>query len=155
MDGKVVDLKKYLSIKAVPHYTERKLAVNAHAQSFLPDYNEHISSVLTSLKTNSPKFKFPTVMSGYRRDMNPVSALYENVQEILLKNNKDHKICRWILSLFTDQEWKMALIDALLQDHRNLSQTVQRSNLSSHDKKILQYNIEKFRHYIIVFSSLD
>jgi hypothetical protein len=155
MDGEVVYLKKYLSIKAIPHYTERKLAVNAHAQAVVRQHRENADRFLSSLETNSPRFKFPTIMNGYCRGMNPVSALYENVQEILLKNNRDHEICRWVLSLFNNEKWKIELIDALKRDRIRIAKVIRDGNFSPLDKKLLQYNAEKFRHYIVVFSSLD
>lgn len=146
-------MKRYLSERAVPHYTERSLAINS-AHVFPPQAPLDIDATLSTLKTNSTKFKFPTVMHGYHRNINPVSALYENVQEILLKHSKDHEISRWVLSLFDDKSWKHDLLDAISEDRDTLINVFLQEYLSSDGKEIIRYNIEKFRHYIIVFSSL-
>lgn len=146
-------LKRYLSKKKVPHYIERGLAVNA-AQVPSPQENINLATILDSLATTSPKFKFPTIMSGYQHGINPVSALYENVQEILLKNSNNHEISRWVLSLFDNKEWKRDLLTAISEDRDTLINIFLESPISGEEKEILQYNIEKFRHYHIVFSTI-
>lgn len=146
-------MKRYLSNKEVPLYAERRLAVNGARGSVFRQESINIGTVLNSLKTTSVKFKFPTVMSGYQPSINPVSALYENVQEILLNNNHNHA-STWILSLFDNLEWKMALIAAIKKDRITMTEVYKSEYLSTYDRELLGFTIEKFRHYHIVFSTI-
>ena len=67
-----------------------------YKEKFSKDHAE----LLACLKTKNAKYKFPTVMSGYRKDINPVDALYQNLQEALFRFDKDDKFYVWIISLF-------------------------------------------------------
>ena len=59
-----------------------------------------------SLQTNSFIFKYPYTLSHYRRGINPITALYEELQAALFKENKS-KFDVWIIELCRENKDKI------------------------------------------------
>jgi len=85
------------------------------------DFENDLEVLKNNFKTESSKFMFPTVMSNYRRGMNPVRALYYELQKTLFQFDKNNHVHVWILSLFKDIDWYNSLIDALEADCRAIT----------------------------------
>lgn len=116
----------YLSDFLIPYYDD-KIVVNSNKR--LADVTRTISrkqdifnknqfdfeleKLMNSFSTESSKFMFPTVLIKYRKGMNPVKALYNEVQRVLFQYSKHNKEHVWIVSLFDDQQWFNSLISAL------------------------------------------
>jgi hypothetical protein len=140
-----------------------QLESNSLHTSYMPwvdntDFELDLSQLCSTLSTNSSEFKFPTIMSRYGKDKNPVAALYQYVQEGLCCATGKLSTYEWILDFFYDAEWLSSLLSALNKDVCRL-----RSLLCSYGKthgKLIgdakaAYNIMKdFENYIFIFSSV-
>lgn len=106
---------------------------------------------LTNMHTRHSEFMFPSILSGYRRGINPVDALYNNLQKSLFNYDKHDKTCVWVIGLFKDIEWSNKLCYAIVQDCNNIDNICQ---LYSNDIAMvaeLKRIKLKFLHYLEVF----
>ena len=115
---------------------------------------------LLKLKTNSAKFKFPTTLAKYKKDLNPVAALYNYTQEVLITYNKKDIKHTWLLALFDNTEWAESLINSICDDIKTLSSMCMKYINSASDyiqKKIKEMArlIEKYGTFLEVFSSIQ
>ena len=118
-------------------------------------------SVMSTLKTTSTDFMFPTVLNKYRKDINPVKALYYEAREIFRGYNPENPAHVWLIDLITDNEYNNKIVDALSVDIKRLEKIVSRYYLSMitytdhiplelfHARQL----VKDFRHYLIVFSN--
>ena len=106
--------KQYEGYKRSVKYLEnyKKAQVNYHVAMFF----EELENLKTTFKTESALFKFPTIMSKYRKGLNPVTMLYNELQKTLFYFDKENETHVWLLSLFADKEWLKALINAIQED---------------------------------------
>lgn len=110
-----------------------------------------------TLKTNSNKFMFPTVLCNYRRGINPVHALYYSLQEALFKYNISNTKFVWLVSLFENKIWLDELLIAIHTDIKNINTFIKKYN--SHKEspyitaklKDLQDKKKNLIHYAEVF----
>ena len=81
----------------------------------LEDYEIELqhNRLLDSLRTNSSLFMYPYTLSNYKRGINPVCALYEELQASLHKSNKT-KFDKWLIDLCTKH--RDDIIAALVYD---------------------------------------
>ena len=126
-------------------------------------------SVLENLSTENSKFSIEEIMKRYRESINPVKALYYDLQEIMFlydskPKNKHHQ---FLINRFKDKESFEKIIVAIDRDISDLAECKQRvnklktdhnyPNTSEHLKKIVDlYNemiqwktlFEKFPEWI-------
>lgn len=126
--------------------------IDAQAQ-FNCDYAE-----LANFKTNDPEFMFPTVLSKYRRGINPVNALYHSLQEALFQYSSDNETYVWIINLFKDKEWLNRLLYAVQKDRDDIQAFCHRyyraslnSNFIANEIRELKQLQKNFDHYAEVF----
>lgn len=118
-------------------------------------------SVISTLKTADADFMFPTVLNKYRKDINPVKALYYEVREVFRSYNSENPVHVWLVDLVTDKEYNNKIIDALLIDIKRLEKIVSRYYLP-----LIRYTdniplelfharqlVKDFRHYLNVFNN--
>jgi len=115
-------------------------------------FNKEYSELISCLKTKSPRYKFPTIMSGYRKEINPVDALYQNLQEALFRFDKNNKFYVWIISLFTDEEWLTQLLADLNNDCVTISKFQKENSKNKYgvglnELHVLQNIKSNFVHY--------
>jgi hypothetical protein len=94
--------------------------------NLINDFNQDLELLTSGFQTQSSLFMFPTVMSKYRKGINPVTALYNELQKTLFYFNKSNATHRWILKLFKDSDWFNALIKAIDYDYASISRFQQR-----------------------------
>jgi len=90
------------------------------------EFEEDLEQLKDNFKTESTIFMFPTVLSKYRRGMNPVRALYYELQKTLFQFDKNNYIHNWMLNLFSDKEWSDRLIKSLEIDYNSISKFQQK-----------------------------
>jgi len=144
---------------------ESKKALSASSQRI----NILAISVLENLSTENSKFSIEEIMKRYRESINPVKALYYDLQEIMFlydgkPKNKHHQ---FLINRFKDKESFEKIIVAIDRDISDLAECKQRvnklktdhnyPNTSEHLKKIVDlYNemiqwktlFEKFPEWI-------
>jgi len=119
-------------------------------------FNQEYKKLIDSFHTAKTEFMFPTILSGYRHGINPVDALYNNLQEALFRYDKRNQFCVWIVDLFKDFEWTDKLC-AVLERDQNIILQFQEAMFDPHfgvgDKEIIELERirNKFAHYAEVF----
>jgi len=111
-------------------------------------------------KTRSHRFMFPSILCSYKRNINPVCALYNITQEAQVYCDQSNTLHAWVLNLYNDPAWLCALISAVDADILAISKLVrQYSNTTSPyiQKKILELSnqAERFSHYRSIFSNIN
>lgn len=111
------------------------------AKKLIADYSKKVGQNLYSLKkslrkeyaalarnsrTRSIDFFFPTVISRYRPDVNPVRALYYDCKELVDRYSPLNERHVWLAGLVTDLEFNNKLLEALEHDVRRLERIIKR-----------------------------
>lgn len=144
--------------KLIKDYTEtsfENLSSLKHALRI--DY----ASTFNSLQTSSTDFMFPTVLSRYRANINPVRALYYDVREVVNRYNVENERHVWLRELITDRSFNNKLCDAIAVDIKRLERLIKRYYwaVSQMDDSIplelfhARQMIKDFRHYYQFFTN--
>lgn len=149
----------WTALKLISEYTVNMQENLADLKSAL---RAEYTSVTEGLETTKAEFVFPTVMSRYRPNLNPVSALYYDARELLRSYNPNCARHEWLLGLLQDREFNNKLVDALSKDSFRLDRIVSRYYWPMHklsDGIPLEVfharQLSKdFRHYCTVFICL-
>lgn len=83
-------------------------------------FNKEYNVLLSTLRTKRSTFMFPSILCKYRRGINPVKAIYNDVQETLFYFDSSNKFHIWVLSLFNDKTWVTTLITSIIDDIKSL-----------------------------------
>ena len=142
----------YTSAELSPTFYEEK-------EYYKEQFNKEYINLVANLKTKSAKYKFPTILSGYRKEINPVDALYQNLQEALFCFDKDDKFYVWIISLFGDEKWLKDLLADLSYDCIAITKFQQdncknKYNVGLNELHILQNIKSNFAHYKKTFAMM-
>ena len=119
-------------------------------------FDQEYKKLVNSYHTKRSEFMSPSILSGYRRGINPTDALYNNLQEILFKYDKNEEFCVWVVGLFKNIEWTDRLCAALKRDQEAISK-FQEDNFDPYygvgDQEIIELEKikNKFAHYAEVF----
>ena len=101
----------------------------------LSDYIFDHSNLLLSLQTSSPKFKFPTTMSDFKRTHNPILVLFQRFNEVVMTYDKNNHIHTWTIELFKDSDFVNSILVALDNDISLLTDFFTKYNETSANKK--------------------
>jgi hypothetical protein len=151
--------KKAVGISTTGKYIEQ--IIEAHKiQSYIDlqaEFSRDLKSLESNLKTNSSKFKFPTILCNYRKGINPVVALYHNVQEALFKYDPKNKKYVWIINLFLNKRWLTELLSAINTDIKSINTIIKKYN-SNRDSTYINAKLNELldkkknlTHYAEVF----
>lgn len=66
--------------------------------------------------TKEDKWKFDTVMSKYRKNLNPIRALYYELIHVMNSYNPENHSHTFIVDLFLDPEWRNSIINCITKD---------------------------------------
>lgn len=120
------------------------------------------SAAIKSLATVDGDFKFPTILIGYRVDINPITALYYETREMVRKFNPENPKHEWLYGLVTDSEFNNKVLSALAKDMKRLERIISRYYwpLSKLDDNIpleifhARQLTKDFKHYYTFFSQV-
>lgn len=105
-------------------------AYNKYIETNLVQIEETISreymAIMENMHTNDPDFRFPTIMSRYRPNMNPVRAIFYDTREVVNTYNTNDPRHTWLVDLVRDPEFNNRLIEALSADMRRLNKILMR-----------------------------
>ena len=123
-------------------------------------FNREHESLLKSFQTRRSVFMFPTILCRYRRNINPVNALYHSLQDTLFNYDEDNSTHQWIVSLFKNKKWLSLLITCIKKDIQKIDAFISKHTkmLSGYSSSIIQSlrNIKKdFLHYAEAFILMD
>lgn len=126
-------------------------------QNAMNDFNNDLDLLTKNFQTQSPFFTFKPIMCKYREGINPVTALYNELQKTLFYFDKENQNHIWLLELFKDQVWLYQLISAIESDYESITNFQKRHLHQISNKKIerellVLNNIkENLLHYKEVF----
>jgi hypothetical protein len=115
---------------------------------------------IENMSTRSSKFMFPTILSRYKKGINPVHALYNSTQEVILTFQDNNITHTWLIELFDNEEWVMDLISATYRDLTEVellladSTSIPSARIRD-DIKFLKRLSENLRAYIFTFESVS
>jgi len=123
------------------------------------DFFKDLENLKDSFCTESAKFKFPTILAHYKRGINPVRSLYNELQKVLFCYDKNNCTHQWILSLFKDDEWVADLMTAIDNDISSIVQLLNKWSKNNHtthnikqELKVLAQIAENLNLYKEVFT---
>tara|TARA_B100001057_G_scaffold236340_1_gene236609 strand:+ start:10701 stop:11390 length:690 start_codon:yes stop_codon:yes gene_type:complete len=148
--GESEDTKKVIdaTINKVKQRSQKEITANRQKINIVA------LSTLESMATDSTKFHIPEVVERYRETINPVKALYYDLQEIMFlyngkPKNKHHK---FLIEKFSDKKSFEEILFAVDRDLEDLNECKNRinglrkelgfSNRSEYHKKILDMYTE-------------
>jgi hypothetical protein len=146
-------------VSMIRHYVDH-MRENLHQlkQQLRADYTH----TLDNLQTRSTEFQFPTVLARYRNNINPTTALYYDVREVVRGYNPDDDRHVWLHGLLADRAFNNKILDALSADMRSLEKIVKDYQwpLRKLDKKIpleifhARQIIKDFSNHYVLFAGL-
>ena len=116
----------------------------------------------TSLSTEDTEFIVPSVMSNYRKNINPVRALYYDARELVRAYNSDSEYDIWLSNLVQSPEFNSKIQEALAIDISRLDKMIRRYYwpMVNGSKQIplellhARQQLRDFRHYYEFFRNL-
>ena len=82
-------------------------------------FNIEFDDMNSTLRKRHNKYKFPSIISKYRKSINHIKSLYNALQESLFKYDTDlynDSYNDWVFSLFRDKEWTCNLVSSINND---------------------------------------
>lgn len=140
----------------------KKLKVKRTSEFILytNQFEDKLENLKESFKTHHHNFKFPSILRKYRKGINPVTALYNELQEALFLYNASNDYYVWVISLFKNKAWTESLLTAIEHDIVAIKcflneHTAIGTKLYKDDIGTIQ-NIQKnLAHYYEVFSLME
>lgn len=120
-------------------------------------------NVISNLATDHESFKFDNILIKYRRNINPVRALYYETRELQRKYNPSNEYHLWLAGLVTDKSYNNIILDALQKDIAKLERIVKRyyyAMINFTETMPLELvhaksTIKDFRHYYNIFEEIQ
>lgn len=166
-----IDEIKHIYLKKLPP-KYRKIA-----EKLLKEYYDHVKQNITQLKTTlrneysnvmgnlhsqSDSFRFRIIEAKYRKDINPIRALFYETREISRSFDITNEHHVWLKSLVTDHSYNNIILDALAKDIANLEKIIKRfyfpivhnTNTIPLELVHAKTTIKDFRHYYQTFKQI-
>jgi hypothetical protein len=133
-------------------------------KSYLSDteieFDKEYADLNKKLLSRHRKYRYPTILSGYRKEINPIDALYQNLQESLFKYDPENEFCVWVINLFKDDTWLTQLLSDLEDDCHAISKFQKKhrnnpNNVGLDKLHILQNIKSNFEHYAELFTMMQ
>jgi len=123
------------------YYNKLPVKYQKIASQLLTQYKKHINENIVSLKlalrkdytkcmstlaTDSDSFRFSNLITRYRKDINPIKALYYETREIQRRFDPTNEHHAWVKSIVTDISYNNIILDALAKDIKALERIIKR-----------------------------
>jgi hypothetical protein len=79
-------------------------------------------ALLQNLKTNDPKYKIPSILIKYRKDINPIRALKFELQEIMSMYEVEDDYHLWLITQYKNKDKVYEIINAVKDDMIKISE---------------------------------
>lgn len=90
------------------------------------DLEDVYYTITNNLKTCDRKYIFPSVLKKYHKNINPVRALYFEIQEIDINYNNENADHKFVISKIKDREFIEKLIQDIKLDLKSLNELEKR-----------------------------
>lgn len=135
--------------------------VEKNIESLTNALRRDYSRCIENLSTQSESFRFGHLETRYRKDINPVKALYYETREIQRRFDPTNEHHVWVKSLVTDFAYNNIILDALTKDIKTLERIVKRyyypiTKTESVPLELFHAKlmIKDFRYYYTVFEDI-
>jgi len=92
--------------------------IKKSAKNVLVTFMEEYYYFYTNQCTKEMKWHHEVVMSKYRKNLNPIRALYYETLNIMSAYNPQSEVHQFVVDLFSDAEWRNAIITCITKDIR-------------------------------------
>jgi len=92
--------------------------IKKSAKNVLVSFMEEYYYFYTNQCTKETKWHHEEVMSKYRKNLNPIRALYYETLNIMSAYNPQSEVHQFVVDLFNDNEWRNAIITCITKDIR-------------------------------------
>ena len=92
--------------------------IKKSAKNVLVTFMEEYYYFYTNQCTKEMKWHHEEVMSKYRKNLNPIRALYYETLNIMSAYNPQSEVHQFVVDLFSDAEWRNAIITCITKDIR-------------------------------------
>lgn len=120
-DDEIIQLKKMQGLYKNYCITNKK--------RFKANLRAEYADAIINFKTRDPDFIFEDIMSAYRKDINPVSALCNELNRMSKSYDPDNLYHQWLIDLVTGKEMNKKLYNALKTDIFVLDNILNKYNL--------------------------
>jgi len=122
------EMKEYYGIlvNAYQKYLKNNTELDLQLRYDIED-SYYITS--SNLLTKNDIYSFPSIMSKYREDINPVRALYFEIAEISINYKVSNVNSDYIKNQFTDKDWFKKLMTDIENDMTSLNGIEEKFNL--------------------------
>lgn len=90
--------------------------IKKSAKNVLVTFMEEYYYFYTTQCTKESKWHHEIVMSKYRKNINPIRAMYYEVLNLMSAYNPENEVHQFVVDLFTDAEWRNAIINCISKD---------------------------------------
>lgn len=90
--------------------------IKKSAKNVLVTFMEEYYYFYTNQCTKESKWYHEIVMSKYRKNINPIRAMYYEVLNLMSAYNPENEVHQFVVDLFTDAEWRNAIINCISKD---------------------------------------
>lgn len=133
--------------------------VAQNKKTLLAAFRKDYTHVFANLTTEHPSFVFPAIMRRYRKDINPVRALYYDTREVFRSFNPESQHHVWVASLVTDLEYNNIIQDALERDIESIEALIKQYYAAmvkvgtSMPMELVhaKLTVKEFRQFLIIF----
>lgn len=122
------------------------------------EFQQDKEHLLSNLETKRPKFKFPTILSQYRRTINPISSIYEATQKAIMNGDDGDFVDQWVLELIKDKNFINDVIDSLITDINRINNIIwlyKDYNFLFEELQKLFNILKTYSHYVKVFKTIN
>lgn len=97
---------------------------NANREEVLNELRQDYSKLFLDFATTHSDFAFPGVLQHYRYGINPVLAIYYELQNLCAYPERDQDMHTWLENMIKDPEFSHKIISALEHDIRRLKHII-------------------------------
>lgn len=97
---------------------------NSNREEIIRQLKEDYADLFTSFATNQSEFVFPGVLKHYRYGINPVVAIYYELQTLCSHPYRNEDMHEWLEDLLTTKEYNQKIVGALEEDIMKLKHIV-------------------------------
>lgn len=92
--------------------------IKKSAKNVLVTFMEEYYYFYTNQCTKENKWYHTIVMSKYRKNINPIRAMYYEVLNLMSAYNPENEVHQFVVDLFSDAEWRNSIITCITKDIR-------------------------------------
>lgn len=97
---------------------------NTNKEEIIKHLKSDYSELFLSFSTNNSDFMFPGILQHYRYGINPVVAIYYEMQTLCAHPERNENMHDWLEDLLTTPEFNKKIVTALEQDIKRLKHVV-------------------------------